>query len=190
MEKAKHPALELLSRAQGDLAQTVFTDAVLHKPLVIRPTTSADQSSDARSARQRARAARAAESALRNRKPKPLSAKEKRELGLYHIPESQQDFQLFEPLHRLWLAYIRDVLASRGRNLETAFADAKGAGPLLAAADMHGAVVTVVRCRCVGRVGLTGLIAKETKYTFEVITRQNTLKGKKFAIKIDASTNS
>jgi ribonuclease P protein subunit POP4 len=179
-----HPlpqAKELLQRAHSpSTAQDLFKDAVLHKPLFLHPTAFADKSHDARQARQRARDAKEAAKARKSRKPKPLSAKQKRALCLYDIPKEQQKYEIFEPLHHMWLGYIREVLSidkpktvGRGFHLE-----AKGAGPLLGAADLHGALVEVVRCRCVGRVGVKGIIAKETRGTFEIITKTNELKSK------------
>ena len=54
--------------------------------------------------------------------------------------------------------------------------NAAGVGPLLASADYHGAMVDVVRCRCVGRVGIRGIVVKDTKFTLEIITPKNELK--------------
>jgi ribonuclease P protein subunit POP4 len=38
-------------------------------------------------------------------------------------------------------------------------------------------MVEVVKSRCVERVGIKGIVAKETRGTFEVITERNELKG-------------
>jgi ribonuclease P protein subunit POP4 len=176
-----HPAFSLLSRAHSPtLASSILSDELLHKPLKLLPTTAANRPSDVRQARQRAREARKATQARKNRKPKPLTAKEKRELGLHTIPLEQRKWDVFEPLHKMWLEYMREVLAIKGK--EKVFMDAKAAGPLITAADMHGAMVRVVKCRCVGRVGTEGIVAKETRGTFEIITRRNELKGEIFGV--------
>lgn len=65
---------------------------------------------------------------------------------------------------------MRQVLGDR------AYVDANIAGPLLVSADYHGALVEVVRSRCVSRVGLRGIVVKDTKFTFEVITEKNEVK--------------
>ncbi|KAK5277040.1 hypothetical protein LTR16_010330 [Cryomyces antarcticus] len=57
-----------------------------------------------------------------------------------------------------------------------AYVTPQGAGPLIASADFHGAEVEVVRSRCVSRVGLKGIVVKDTKFTFEVITKSDELK--------------
>ena len=46
----------------------------------------------------------------------------------------------------------------------------------LCSADFHGAEVEVVRSRCVGRVGLKGIVLKDTKFTFEIITSADIIK--------------
>ena len=61
---------------------------------------------------------------------------------------------------------------------EKVFVSANGAGSVLASADYHGAEVTVVRSRCVGMVGLAGIVVRDTKFTFQIITKKNQLKSK------------
>lgn len=56
------------------------------------------------------------------------------------------------------------------------YVTAQGQGAKLASADFHGAEVLVVRSKCVGRVGCEGIVVKDTKFTFEVITKANELK--------------
>lgn len=84
------------------------------------------------------------------------------------------------------MAYIREILgvsattecdegakeAIDGRK----FVTPAGAGPMLVSADYHGALVEVVRSRCVSRVGIRGIVVKDTKFTFEIITMKNELK--------------
>jgi ribonuclease P protein subunit POP4 len=173
-----HPAKSLLERAHSPtFAQELFIDAVVRKPLVLRPTTLEDNG-DARKARQRLREVKKREHERRKRKPQPLSARKKRILGLYEIPKDQQKFEIFEPLHHLWLAYIHGILDIENRKNRGLYLDPNSAGPLLAGADFHGAEVEVARCRCTGRVGIKGIVAKDTRGTFEIITRENELKGK------------
>ena len=59
-----------------------------------------------------------------------------------------------------------------------AFVTANSAGSKLASADFHGAEVTIVRSRCVGMVGLAGIVVRDTKFTFQIITNKNELKSK------------
>ena len=47
---------------------------------------------------------------------------------------------------------------------------AQSHGSLLASADFHGADITVVRSGCVDRVGLRGMVVRDTKFTFVIVT--------------------
>lgn len=50
---------------------------------------------------------------------------------------------------------------------------AQGHGSLLASADFHGAKIEVVRCGCVGRVGMKGIVVRDTKFTFVIVTDED-----------------
>jgi ribonuclease P protein subunit POP4 len=180
--KRTHIALDLLTRAQpAEDALTFFKSKVLERPLYLKPTSKEDQlTTDARSARQTARTLRVLQKRKTTGKPRPLSAKQKRALQIYAIPKSQRKYSIYVPLWRMWCGYIREILGitaverpgGYGRYVEP-----KGAGPLLAGADFHGAMVEVVRSSCVGRVGIKGIIVRDTKFTFEIVTSRNELKG-------------
>lgn len=79
----KATTLALLSQAFPDpiAAQQIYSQKLEHKPLSVNPA----DSSDARTARRQKRLSQL----KRKRKPKPLSAKEKRELRIYDIPKSE-----------------------------------------------------------------------------------------------------
>lgn len=77
---------------------------------------------------------------------------------------------MFEPLHNLWLGYVREVLGNE------IYTGGEGAAAKLASADFHGAELEVVRSVCVSRVGIKGIVIKDSKFAFEVITRKNKLK--------------
>lgn len=170
----EHAASAILSRAHSPSTTTdIFRDKVQKRPLLLRPS-SPDPKDTARHVRRKARQQKAALS-RRSKKPKPLSASQKRSLQIYDIPKDQRKYAIYEPMHRMWLQYIREILGINGER-KTIHVTASGAGPMLTSADFHGAAVEVVRSRCVGRVGLKGIVLKDTKYTFEIITRKNELK--------------
>ncbi|KAH9831886.1 hypothetical protein Tdes44962_MAKER08894 [Teratosphaeria destructans] len=172
-EGREHIAETLLKRAHSpDTAATIFREKVKQRPLILRPT-SPDPSRDARSKRQYERHQKA-KAQRRSKKPKPLSAKQKRALGVYEIPKSQQKYAIYVPLHKMWCSYIREILGLKDGS--RSWVDANGAGPMLVSADYHGALVEVVRSRCVSRVGLKGIVVKDTKFTFEMVTETNELK--------------
>ena len=105
---------------------------------------------------------------------KPLSAKEKRDSGIYEISDAAKKYEIYVPLHRMWVGYMWEILGMRED--ERAFVTGNSAGSKLASADYHGAEVTVVRSRCVGMVGLAGIVVRDTKFTFQIITKKNEVK--------------
>ncbi|KAK5124070.1 hypothetical protein LTR85_002267 [Meristemomyces frigidus] len=169
----EHIAESLLKRAHSpDAAATILREKVKQRHLLLRPT-SPDPSLNARSKRQYERLQKS-KAERKSKKPKPLSAKRKRALCIYEIPKEQQKYAIYEPIHSMWCAYMREILGlSEGKRV---YVDANSAGPMLVSADYHGALVEVTRSRCVSRVGLKGIVVKDTKFTFEVVTAQNELK--------------
>ncbi|KAM3414893.1 Ribonuclease P protein subunit [Cercospora zeina] len=167
-----HIAQELLSRAhEPETASKIFSDKVKKIPLLLRPT-SPDPSVNARAKRQFERHQKE-KAKRRSKKPKPLSAKQERALGIYDIPKDQRKYAIYEPLHRMWCEYMREILGLKdGRT----YVEPNGAGPMLVTADYHGAMMEVVRSRCPSRVGLKGIVVKDTKFTFEIITARNELR--------------
>lgn len=170
---ANNPSHALLSRAHSpDTALRIHTDRVQKKPLLLRPT-----SPNPTTARGRRQADRLALKRRRSNKPAPLSAKQKRALGIHDIPAAQRRYALFEGLHAMWVGYMREVLGLEEAGAGGAqYVTAASAGPKLVSADFHGAEVEVVRSRCTGRVGVRGIVVKDTKFTFEVVTRGDEVK--------------
>lgn len=107
---------------------------------------------------------------------KPLSAKEKRDSGIYEIPDTARKHEIYVPLHKMWVGYMWEILGMKMD--EKAFVTGNSAGNLLASADYHGAEITVVRSRCMGMVGLAGIVVRDTKFRFQIITKKNELKSK------------
>ena len=169
----EHIAENLLKRAHSpDAANTILRERVKQRPLLLRPT-SPDPSLNARSKRQYERLKKQ-QAYRKSNKPKPLSAKKKRALCIYEIPKEQQKYAIYEPLHKMWCGYMREILGLTDN--KRAWVNASGAGPMLVSADYHGALVEVVRSRCGSRIGLKGIVVKDTKFTFEIVTMENKLK--------------
>lgn len=169
----QHIAHDLLSHAHTpDQASTLFTDRIQHKPLFLRPTspTPADNRS-----RRRLHRLRKKEYFLRKQKPKPLSAREKRVSGLYDLPKEECKYSIFAGLHRLWVEYMQEVLDLNAKGAQGVVTPLSH-GSKLVSADFHGAEVEVVRSRCVGRVGLRGIVVRDTKFTFVVVTAGDEVK--------------
>lgn len=178
-------AEELLARSRpAEAAAELHLDKVVRKPLYLRPTDEEESVKDingldARARRQKARREKQLAARKSSKlKPKPLSAKERRKLCVYDIPKEQQKYELYLPLHALWQGYMREVLGLSGEGPHGNYVSIKNAGPMITSADLHGAIVQVVRCKSVGRVGIQGIVLKDTKFAFEVITPKNELKSK------------
>lgn len=108
-------------------------------------------------------------------------------MGLYDIPRDKQTYAVFEPLHQLWLGYIREIL---GNEL---FTGGQGAAAKLASADIHGARVRVSRSSCPSRVGIEGIVVRDSRYAVQIITRKNAVKlvpkeGTMFRVEIPAQS--
>ncbi|KAL2113193.1 hypothetical protein VUR80DRAFT_5100 [Thermomyces stellatus] len=163
---AQPPTQALLSRAHSPTsANRIFSEKIQYRPLLLRP--SSPPPTTARDAR---RQARQLAKQKKKQKPKPLSARERRQLGLYDIPREQARYALFEPLRGLWLGYIREVLGS------DVYRGGPEAAQKLTSADFHGAEVEVSRSGCVSRVGVKGIVIKDTRFVFELITQKNKIK--------------
>ena len=176
MANYNHIAHDLLSQAHPPpLAASIFADKVLHKPLHLRHTSPDPTSQDAR-AKRRIQRLRKKEKSQRRQKVKPLSAKEKRDSGIYEIPDAARKYEIYVPLHKMWVGYMWEILGMKVD--EKAFVTGNSVGSLLASADYHGAEITVVRSRCMGMVGLAGIVVRDTKFTFQIITKKNELKSK------------
>jgi ribonuclease P protein subunit POP4 len=170
-----HPAHSLLSRAHSPTtAESIFTSKIKQKPLLLLPT--APDSSSKRSLRRHIRL-RKKSYYLAHQRPRPLSAKEKRRLGVHDLKPEEIKYEIYAGLHRIWVGYMWEVL---GVTVDGAVKwdgqrsiTAQSHGSLLASADFHGAEIEVVRCWCGGRVGTRGIVVRDTKFTFVVVTEKN-----------------
>jgi len=161
-------AAVLLGRAhEPDEAKRILSEKIQQRQLFLTPTS--PPPSDARAARRREREKKR-EQRKKKLKPKPLSSSQRRKLGIYNVPRESRKYAFYAPLHNLWLGYIREVLGSEIHTYN------EGAAAKLASADFTGAEVEVVRSGCVSRVGIKGIVIKDTKFAFEVITQKNALK--------------
>lgn len=88
----------------------------------------------------------------------------------------------------MWAEYMRETLdlgpgaaawrAQQQRNQQGSgkLVTALSHGSKLVSADFHGAEVEVVRSKCSGRVGLKGIVVRDTKFTFVIVTESNEVK--------------
>ncbi|KAH7171451.1 Rof/RNase P-like protein [Dactylonectria macrodidyma] len=158
----------LLARAHSpDSVNRIYSEKIQHRSLILRPTSPPPATINARTARRKARQEKKAK---QKQRPKPLSLRERRDLGLYDIPKEEQKYSIYEPLNQLWLGYARELLGN------DVYVGGPGAAAKLASAEFHGAAVEVVRSHCPGRVGIQGIVVRDRKFVIEVITKKRGLK--------------
>lgn len=68
---------------------------------------------------------------------------------------------------------MQDLLDLRS---STSVVNAMAHGSKLVSADFHGAEVEVVRSAAAGRVGIKGIVVRDTKFTFVVVTEKDEVK--------------
>jgi ribonuclease P protein subunit POP4 len=160
--------LQLLTLAHPeDRASTIFKERVKDRPLHLKPTGSSNPQLQRRLERQRKPSQR-----KKKLKPAPLSARQKRALCLHEIPREAQKYAIYEPLRKMWVGYIQEVLWDNN----PFYPVSKETVAKLCSADFHGAELEVARSRCVSRVGVKGIVVKDSKFVFEVITPRNEVK--------------
>ncbi|KND05125.1 uncharacterized protein SPPG_00795 [Spizellomyces punctatus DAOM BR117] len=104
----------------------------------------------------------------RKRKTKRMSAKERKETGVWDVPVEAQKYALYVPLHNLWQGYINDL-----------FDKSSQPGiilPRMMKADYHGALLTVAKSKCPTYIGISGIVIKETENMFYIITKDDCMK--------------
>ncbi|XP_056876767.1 ribonuclease P protein subunit p29 isoform X3 [Takifugu flavidus] len=111
------------------------------------------------------------EKVKRRSKGSRMNAAQKRRMKLFTIRPEHQRYELFLPLHHLWRQYITDVCGGLKPTSSPQFLQQK-----LLKADLHGAVLSVVRSRCPSYVGTTGILVQEFKHVFKIITKENKVK--------------
>ncbi|KAH8977756.1 RNase P/MRP, p29 subunit [Lactarius akahatsu] len=98
-------------------------------------------------------------------------------------PNNDCRWELFVPLHRLWLGYMSELLGLAAPPPTTllqvdpsAMPQAAGMHAKLVKADFHGSIVTVRRSKNPSLVGASGIVIQETENTFKVVTQKDRLK--------------
>ncbi|EJP62184.1 ribonuclease P protein subunit p29 [Beauveria bassiana ARSEF 2860] len=175
---------ELLARAHPpDSVNRIFGEKIQHRTLHLRRSSPPPSALNARNARRKARLEK---KEREKQRPKPLSSRQRRNLGLHDVPATGQSYDIYAGLNQLWAGYARELL---GREIYTG---GTGAAAKLASAELHGATAEVVRSRCAGRVGIKGIIVRDRKFVIEIITQKRGLKcvpkdGTTFRISVPAA---
>ncbi|KAK7202512.1 hypothetical protein BZA70DRAFT_285265 [Myxozyma melibiosi] len=110
-------------------------------------------------------------------RPNPMSAAEKKRTQLYQLGPDACNYDVYISLCTLWFSYINDLLGINPLpDLPEKPVNVQEYTQKLSAADYHGAFVTVMRAKCVTRVGIAGIIVRETKSSFLIVTKKNEIK--------------
>lgn len=159
VSRSENIAMSLLRKTDRTEQQKdhQYETRIQHKSLLLQPTSSTGDTRAVKADKEKRR--REAK-----RKPRPMSANEKRASGLDHIPKETQLYSIYVPLNVLWTGYIREIVSGGGTEAK------------LLKADYHGAMLTVIKASCPSFVFLTGIVIKETRHTFVICTKQNVIK--------------
>lgn len=124
------------------------------------------------------------------KKNKYLTAREKRDLGLYKLnpKDGQLQFKKFKKLHLLWKEYMKEIidfskLPEKNADQES-FSGGRIPGVILdetlqlkiCRADMHGCYMKVTRALNSCLIGLQGIVVMETRNTFRIVNKKNEVK--------------
>jgi len=115
------------------------------------------------------------------KKLRPLGRNATESKGLWRLEEHATRFELFVPLHQLWMGYMSELLGlgvpdASSSSHESKMPGASSMHAKLVKADLNGALLTVRRSQNPCLVGLSGIVLHETENAFKLITRKNQLK--------------
>ncbi|KAJ8104333.1 Rof/RNase P-like protein, partial [Lipomyces tetrasporus] len=80
-------------------------------------------------------------------------------------------------LYKLWQSYAAELLGLTSASTPpTTHGQFQSLAAKLSSADFHGAYVVVTRSKCVSRVRLEGIILRDTRSAFVVVTKSNALR--------------
>ncbi|KAF8193306.1 Rof/RNase P-like protein [Pholiota molesta] len=113
-----------------------------------------------------------------------IGKKEARQKEIWKFDKKQAKFDLFLPLHALWMGYMSELFGLPPKPAQPPSAEAaakampnsSGMHPKLLKADFHGSIMTVSQSKNPCLVGLSGIVVHETENAFKVVTRGNDLK--------------
>lgn len=95
---------------------------------------------------------------------------------VWKLDEGQAKFELFLPLHHLWMGYMSELLGLghfSGPPKSRDMPSTSGMHPKLLKADFHGSIMTVRRSKNISLIGLSGIVIYESENAFTVVTRKN-----------------
>ncbi|KAH9842811.1 RNase P/MRP, p29 subunit [Rhodofomes roseus] len=106
-----------------------------------------------------------------------------RQASFWRLKQQETKFQLFLPLHALWMGYMTELLAlppapsgANNQPITEAIPNSAAMHAKLVKADFHGSIMAVRQSKNPCLVGLSGIVIHETENAFKIVTRNNQLK--------------
>ncbi|KAK9372745.1 uncharacterized protein V1513DRAFT_451419 [Lipomyces chichibuensis] len=110
-------------------------------------------------------------------RPKPLSSAEKKRKKLFDLRPEAANFRIYVELYKLWQSYAAELLGLTPTSMPpTTHGQLQTLASKLSSADFHGAYAVVDRSKCVSRVSLEGIILRDTRSAFVIVTKSNALR--------------
>lgn len=110
-----------------------------------------------------------------------LSRKEMKNLGLYSLPRCTMKYDDYRDLNKLWINYMQQLFGDKyeqlNRNLDCSSAHYDETSSQIHKSDFHGAKIKVVQSKNSNLVGHRGILIMETKETFNILSKDNILRG-------------
>lgn len=162
------------SLTQSGDPQGIYTSRVKNRHIVLENPARASnvqKEHDAKKGRRKSEKKKRKIVALGRR---PTDAK-----GLWKLEIGAQKFDLFLPLHQLWMGYMSELLGLPPPSsvpVAEAMPNASSMHPKLVKADFHGSLLAVRQSKNPCLVGLSGIVIHETENAFKVITPKDQLK--------------
>ncbi|KAG7447955.1 RNase P/MRP, p29 subunit [Guyanagaster necrorhizus] len=111
-----------------------------------------------------------------------VGKREAREKAVWKLDEHQARFNIFLPLHHLWMGYMSELLGLNQRSTSTGIPtikDMPSTGSMhakLLKADLHGSLISVRRCKNPCLLTLSGIVIHESENAFKIITKEDRVK--------------
>ncbi|KAE8710519.1 Detected protein of confused Function [Hibiscus syriacus] len=102
------------------------------------------------------------------RSKRHMLMKQLKKSGVLELPQDNQKFDTFKPMHEMWKGYMSQLLKTTGKNQ---------LAQCIICADLHGALILVAECNVTNFTGVSGIMIRETAETFGIITHDSKLQG-------------
>ncbi|TFK50257.1 hypothetical protein OE88DRAFT_342761 [Heliocybe sulcata] len=96
--------------------------------------------------------------------------------GSWKLSKEQSKFELFVPLHHMWLGYMSELHNLPPQPTSVPHPNVANMHAKLVKADFHGSYIIVSQAKNPALVGSSGIVILETENAFRVINKKNQVK--------------